>query len=607
MSLLCLGGPRRSTRSQGGRIAGAGKELANRMESQPSGAIELTDYAVMLRRRWWVVVLATLAGGLLAAVAMVVLPKSYESSAWVQVSPVNSTSGEGGKDEVNLDTQAQLVKSATVGQAALDAMKSNEPYVDAIERVEVEVPPNSQVLTITYGDETPQLAQQGAHAFAQAYLDNRAAQARQKIRNEIQALQAELRERGKELDRWASRAGTATSGSTEKVLADTQLQVVKNDIAQINAKLSPLNTALTNITPGEIITDSTLPESASSPIPILWLGSGLMMGLLAGLMLAYVRDRSDKYLRSARDVERVADLPVLLSLRGSRNQGEIGLLPARSRAGQSFHELCHSITATLGHGSHVILVTGAAGGRGGNVVAANFAAGLARTESGVLLVCADLHSDTTSRLLDLQDGPGLSEVLLDRAELSRVEQRSPELASLRVIPPGMDGELASDFLQRDAMAQLIGRLRETARYVVIEAPSTSAGADAQAIADASDAALVVVELPRTHRDQVTEGVRQLDRMGTAVLGAVVLPYQGRSTPPRRPGPGPRAPRPRPVYPQQQDDYGPVQQPAPPQPRNDQTREFPQIRTDGVDRDLGEPVWPKRGATLSDESSDRPGR
>lgn len=583
------------------------------MQSQSSGAVELTDYAAMLRRRWWIVVLAALVGAGLAAAAMVILPKSYESSAWVQVNSINMAgSGEG---QVSLDTEAQLVRSATVGQNALKAMGSTEPFVDAVERVEVTVPPNSEVLTITYADETPSRAKEGAHAFAQAYLNNRAAATRERIRSRIASLQTELRARGKELDRWAGRAGSAPAGSTEKVLADTQLQVVKNDIAKINEKISPLNTSLANINPGVIITDSVLPESPSSPIPILWLGSGLMLGLLAGLMLAYIRDRSDKYLRSARDVERVTDLPVLLSMRGGRSHSEIGLLPARSRAGQSFHELCHAITATLGHGSHVILVTGAAPGRGGNIVAANFAAGLARTESGVLLVCADLHSDTTSRLLDLRDGPGLAEVLLDRAELSRVEQRSPELASLRVIPPGIDGELASDFLQREAMIQLIGRLRDTAKYVVIEAPSTSAGADAQAIADASDAALVVVELPRTHRDQVTEGVRQLDRMGTAVLGAVVLPYQGR--PPARQAPPPRArqrpPRPRDDRPPRAEDRREAERAARPRPPISRevtsTREFPQVSEDSlkeaglqdrVNDELGEPVWPRPGASLPED-------
>jgi hypothetical protein len=96
---------------------------------------------------------------------------------------------------------------------------------------------------------------------------------------------------------------------------------------------------------------------------------------------------------------------------------------------------------------------------------------------------------------------------------------------MRVITPGHDEDLAWERLQTQSMDRLIQGLRRHATHVIIEAPPTSTSADAQALAEVADASIIVVEIPRADREHVGEGMRQLDRMGTAVLGAVVLPVQ----------------------------------------------------------------------------------
>lgn len=249
-----------------------------------------------------------------------------------------------------------------------------------------------------------------------------------------------------------------------------------------------------------------------------------MLGFLVGLGAAMVLDRVDRRVLRAEDVTRLLDLPVLLRLRGKDLGDEATLLPARSRGGQAFHEVSHTLTATLGGGRHAMLVTSASIG-GGSLAAANLAAALARTESSVVLVSADLEASAAASLLGVGSEPGLTDVLVHGMPVSTVEQRPAGLPRLRVIPPGSFNEQASELLQRDVMGELIATLRQSAEYVVIEAPPTPLGADAQALAERTDAAILVVEVPRTQQEQVRDSVRQLDRMGTAVLGAIVLPVR----------------------------------------------------------------------------------
>ena len=106
----------------------------------------------------------------------------YTSTAAVLVLPTgaNTTATAGGRSnaEINLDTESELVQSAKVAEAARLLLKTEESALVLRDRVTVAVPPNSQVLEITYVDNNAESTQAGAQAFAQAYLDNRASEAK---------------------------------------------------------------------------------------------------------------------------------------------------------------------------------------------------------------------------------------------------------------------------------------------------------------------------------------------------------------------------------------------------------------------------------------------
>ena len=82
---------------------------------------------------------------------------------------------------------------------------------------------------------------------------------------------------------------------------------------------------------------------------------------------------------------------------------------------------------------------------------------------------------------------------------------------------------ANGLLQSQALRDTLGKLRTGgAEYVVVEAPSTALGADAQSLASQADAAIVAVELRRTRHDEIDDAAEQLRRVGTPLLGAVVF-------------------------------------------------------------------------------------
>lgn len=489
------------------------------------GWSEATDYVALLSRRWRVIVYCVALGLGLAAGYLVFAPKTYTSTASLLVTPTAAESAQlanGRTDSlVNLDTEAQLVKSTTVASRVKVLLGSSARPESLVEDVTVTVPPNTNVLEVSYEGATPQAARQGAHAFAKAYLAARSESAQADIDRQIEGTRQQISRLENELEKLSDRAAALASGSAERQYTDSQQQILLTRIQDLNEQLGPLVAA--DASPGRIISDAALPEDPTAPLPALFFPSGVMAGLLIGLVAAVSVDRLDRRLLRSSDVERAHNLPVLLDVPAKGRQGPAEVMPATSKTGQAFHQLSHSLRSVLGEGNHVILVSSASPGRGASMVTANLAAALARIEPGTVLVCADPDATSTS-LLGVATEPGLEDALLHGWPPASVEQRPPKLLSLRIVPPGANGNL-SELLQRDVMREALTSLRGTAKYVIVEAPPTSSSADAQALAALADAAVVIAEASRTRGEQLSEGVRQLDHMGAAVLGAVVVPTQ----------------------------------------------------------------------------------
>lgn len=488
----------------------------------------LADYGTFVRRRWWIVLVGLLVGFVVGLAAMQIVPPTYTSSANVLVSPVDlpgqSGNVAGGRtnDAINLDTESQLVTSAAVAEGAKKLMKSDESAQTLADRVSVSVPPNSSVLTIAYDGGTPEEAARGAHYFAESYLANRKATAESSGEALASTLKKQVKDLEKQLKKVTGRIAELPLNSTDRQLASAEQNVLTSQLSSLNAQLAPLEDLEVN--PGRIITDAAPPSSPSQPVPVLFLVSGAMLGLLGGLVFAALRDRGDHSIRRARDVTRLLDLPVLADVEiPARTSTWSHLLPSQSGAAQEVRQLQHAVTGVRGRHPKVLLVTAASAGPGAHVVAANLTATLARSGKRVVHVCADLTTARGAEMLGVPTGRGLSEILLGERDVSYALQQAPANEHISVLTPGHRSDELGDTLHTDALRAIATTLRDRFDYVVLETPATTISADAQAWAQFSDVAVVAVQRLLTRREDAIDAVNQLERVGCATLGIVVLP------------------------------------------------------------------------------------
>jgi capsular polysaccharide biosynthesis protein len=512
-------------------------------ETPGSSGPELKEYTALLRRRWRLVGAGVLGGLVLATAGVLAVPSTYSSMAAVQVRPTGMAELTGERSgrvagDVNLDTEAQIVLSdqvsGRVAETLAEATGTTPATDDLRERVEVTVPPNSNVLEIRYTADSAENARIGADAYAQAYLARREAEVRELVGSQLDALRAEQETRYESLSELAAESAGATGAA--KAGVDARAEALRAEIAELGNGISPLSALQETIVPGQVITPASTPEGPTSPIPALWLLGGAALGLLVGLLAAVARDRLDPRLRDTEETPRLSGVPVLLDLSGDgRSERAVALLGDDEGDGQRVNAAAHLIRTRLAPvgaadpGSdepapgRIVFTAATTPGPAGTVAAVNLAAALARTGAQTLLVCVDPRTASVNELLGLTDGPGLAEALVEGEDPSGLAVRPAATPRLRVLRHG-SADLDAP-VQGTAMEDLLGLLRTAAEYVVVALPAVSERADAHALAGSADLLLPVVELGRTPRAALTGLIDTADRFGATVPGTLVLPRQ----------------------------------------------------------------------------------
>lgn len=496
-------------------------------QSHPS-TYDMSDYLGMARRHWWLVVLAVLAGTAAGVGVAGTRPPVYASSVSVLVLPVDGqdANAAGGRTSaaINLDTEAQLVTSTEVATAARALLKTGTAAGDLVAAVSVSVPPNTTVLDIAYEAGSGTAAQAGARAFATAYLSARLGRAQADIAAQLAALDAKVRQYGASLAQLSGRIAAMRPDDPNRAAVNSQINTLTNQINALTGRENQL--ATTTVAAGRVISDAPVPTRPVRPVRALYAGSGAILGLLLGSALAWLRQRTGRRVRRRGDLRR-AGVPVLAVLPGGTRARFDDVYPAYATAGRLFHRLRNEVLASLRPGDQVLVVAGASRGLGSTLVAANLAAALARTGAEVVLVCAHLPDSIAAaapaaRLLGVAAVPGLSDVLAGKVALDEAVQPATRTPGLRVLTTGGTAS-AGGLVPSAAVGDLVAALRSRAGYVVVEAPSTAASADAQSLARLADAAILAVELRRTRHAEVRDAAEQFRRVSTPLLGTVVLP------------------------------------------------------------------------------------
>jgi capsular exopolysaccharide synthesis family protein len=518
------------------------------VSSEPgsTGSVEFRDYLTVFKRHFVLIVAVALLGAAAAAAYSFRRTPVYESTASVLVRAITTNAFDPSQrvdQQLNMANQRQLVVSEPVAAVAAKQLGTTAPPEQLVKHVTAEVPANSQIVRVHYRDTVPASAQRGADAFAKAYLAFREADARQAAATSQKTLQRDVDRLLKQIDR-AQKTVEDPNATPEAIRgANARIQYLNNRVQPLQSQLTGF--ASLDFNPGTVISAAVLPTQPASPKHKLDVGIGLLVGLFVGVVLAFVRDRTDDRLRGREDLAERLDRPVLATIpplsrwmrrrfiwRRRPKTSLVTLDQPNSPAAESYRTL-RTRMARLASQLDInsVMVVSAGVGEGKSTTAANLAVVLAETGKDVLLVSADLRRPRVHQFFGLPNKSGLSDLLADgtapnrRAAGVNPRQMASELWSvgpnLWVILSGPLPPHPSALMDSDAMRQFLKEQRDLFDFIVLDCPPALVVADAMALAPLADAVLVVADAKESDRETVSRLKEELEQVGGRIVGAVL--------------------------------------------------------------------------------------
>ena len=459
-------------------------------------------------------------------------------------------------------TQGRLARNDAASVAERVFVDSANPALQRLQATQVELLLERNNLALEVTDRHPRL---------QA-LDDRLREVRSEMRREVNAQVALLRSREEILNR---QMGELLQKNREVPSIELGLQRLQRD-AKVNDDLLTLlktkhQEALIKESEGveevSIVRPATEPGSPVGGETFNTVVVGGLVGLMLGLVLAFVQETLDTSIGTIEDVETYLQVPVLgivphidaretvqrlverrpaLADMDSEALQSHALLithfDPKSPVAEAYRTLRTNIQFTrLEKQGKILVVTSPTLQEGKTTTIVNLALTMAQNGQRTLLIGANLRRPSIHRFFGIEREPGLSDVLVGNARwrdcirtvadilMGRFEMEdimaSPGLDNLHILESGPIPANPSELLSTPAMAQLLTEVREDYDVVLIDTPPVLPVTDSAIVAAQVDGVILVYQAGKVGRLVLKRAKAHLESARAKVWGVVLNDVQ----------------------------------------------------------------------------------
>lgn len=277
----------------------------------------------------------------------------------------------------------------------------------------------------------------------------------------------------------------------------------------------------------KIMTSPSLPTEPCTTTPgIGSFAKGAALGMALGLALVFAYAMIRHTIQTPDELKSTINLPILIALpkvlQKKRRTGGNPLITADSdpNMAESLRGLRMKVKKKLSSsGGKTILITSTLAGEGKTTVAINLAYSLIQDGHKVVLLDADLRSQSVARTLGEDTaGDGLMECLKD--------EKLSILNCIRSTKNGLDFISGRSTDKRHyaidlaATKQLLDTLAQKYDYVVIDTPPSEIVSDSVPLCRCADCVLYVIRQNYTQKSQILNAISSLHQKDVAIAGVV---------------------------------------------------------------------------------------
>ena len=269
----------------------------------------------------------------------------------------------------------------------------------------------------------------------------------------------------------------------------------------------------------EVYSRPGLPGAPSSPNYRLNLIVGAVIGLLAGIVVAFMCNYFDTSIKTLEDAERSLGLPVLGVI--PQDAGLLILQGGDSPDAEAYRILRTNIELKKDlYKATVISVVSANAGEGKTTTLSNLAYVFAQAGYSTLMVDADLRRPRLARYAELKSDIGLSTYLTGGAELKDVVFQTGQ-ANLYMLPSGPIPVDPSGLIGSHRMQALISEVSKRFDIVLVDSPPVLGVSDASLLVSKSDATLLVLQPRKMPIKALVRTKMLVENAGGQIMGLVM--------------------------------------------------------------------------------------
>ncbi len=277
----------------------------------------------------------------------------------------------------------------------------------------------------------------------------------------------------------------------------------------------------------KIVDRAIVPHKRYRPKRTLMTLGFLVVGLLFGTIVAFLRDRLDSRFTLLEQAEESLDLPglgVVPTVKPRRRDPDVGVW-YRANPGSPFAEAINHIRtgilfSNIDSPPRIVMVTSALPGEGKTTLANNLALAFAQLDKTLLIEC-DLRRPRARQLHGLETETGLTDLLRDPSLADVAIHKPYEELDFHVLPAGEKTPNPLELLSSDAFAQLLLRLRGEYAHVLLDAPPVLPVSDGVVLGHRADGVLLAIRAQDTTEKAARDALRRLRGAHIQPLGVVL--------------------------------------------------------------------------------------
>lgn len=280
-----------------------------------------------------------------------------------------------------------------------------------------------------------------------------------------------------------------------------------------------------------IVDAGEVPLAPIKPKKTLNVALGIILGLFAGIGLAFLFEFLDDTVKSSQDVEKISGLATLgiiplidLEAEGIKAVGMMSSEQPKSAFAEAYRSCRTALSFSTSKGAPKLLhITSSAANEGKTSTAMNLAIAFGQTGGSVLLIDSDLRNPSLHKEFFVPNYEGLTNYLIGEKDPFELPMET-NLSNVSLIVAGPIPPNPAELLSTGRMMEFLDMATQKYDYVIVDGPPVLGLADALVLANMVKATLLVVNAGVTRKAALEGALKRLRSARSNILGTVLSKY-----------------------------------------------------------------------------------